>query len=353
MLLIAVVTSFGFKPNGYTVTGNIVASDGTRFYLYYQYNGREVKDSAAVIANQFVIKGNLPEPIICTLSNSANQQIRVFLAENANISITGKVQSLIGAEIKGCSENLLYNEFNQKSLQLSVQYRSMLKASGANLHDKKSEPSRLYHLKQDSLVVAFVKNHSGTTAASLAIFDSYVTNPDRSNAQLYYALLSPKGKQSIYAKRVLQFINSVTNISPGHPAPDFELKDTQGKPQKLSDYKGKYVLLDFWASWCAPCRAEHPNLIKCYQTYANDNFKFIGISMDSGQSQWRQAIGTDGLPWIQLNDPRSMNGDLAESYGVKAIPFNCIVNPQGIIEAVNLRGEVLTRYLAAHFKANE
>jgi peroxiredoxin len=346
------VSLFGFKSGAYTIKGDIKANNGTVFYLTYQYNGKQVKDSAIISANQFLFKGNLPEPVICTLSNSVNQQMRLFIAENSEIAVNGSIEKLYSAEVKGSAEDALYNEFKQQDAILSGQYRAAVKASGADLHNKTSEPYKVFHTRLDSLTSAFVKNNSSTTAAALAIFDCYLTNPDRPNAKLCYALLSPKGQQSVYAKRVLQFVNAATNISPGHIAPDFELKDINGKSQKLSDYRGKYVLLDFWASWCAPCRAEHPNLKRCYQKYANDNFKFIGVSMDAGQAQWKQAISIDGLPWIQLNDPWSMNGNLAESYGVKAIPFNCIINPQGVIEAVNLRGEALTQYLAAHFKAN-
>lgn len=349
----AAVSLFGFRSGGYTIKADIKANNGTVFYLTYQYNGKQVKDSAIISANQFVFKGNFSQPVICTLSNSVNRQIKIFVAENSEISVTGSIEKLYSAEVKGSVEDALYNDYKQKISVVSGQYRAMVKASGVNLHDKTSEPYKIFHSRLDSLTSLFIKNNSSTTAAALAIFDCYLTNPDRANAILCYALLSPKGQQSVYAKRVLHFVNAVTNISPGHLAPDFELKDMQGKSQKLSDYKGKYVLLDFWASWCAPCRAEHPNLKKCYQKYANDNFKFIGVSMDSGLAQWKQAVVTDGLPWIQLNDPWSMNGNLAESYGVKAIPFNCIITPQGIIETVNLRGEALLRYLAKHFKANE
>jgi peroxiredoxin len=353
ILFITVLTVFGFKPNGYTIKGTIASNQGTMFYLNYQYNGKVVKDSAVVSDNQFVLKGTFPEPVICTLTNSVNRQIKMFLAQNAEIAVTGSVEKFLASKVEGSEEDVLYNEFKQQNAVLSSRYRAMVNASGADLHDKTSEPYKVFHASLDSLTTTFIKKHSNTTAAALAIFDCYLTNPDRSNARRCYALLSLKAQQSVYGKRILQFINAVTNISPGHVAPDFELKDIQGKSQKLSDYKGKYILLDFWASWCAPCRAEHPNLKNCYQKYGNSQFQFIGVSMDASQAQWKQAIATDGLTWLQLNDPWSMNGNLAESYGVKAIPFNCIINPKGIIEAVNLRGEALTQYLAAHFKANE
>jgi hypothetical protein len=215
MLLFTGVTVFGFKPNGYTVKGDITANNGTVFYLSYQYNGKQVTDSATVSANQFVFKGSLPEPVICTLSNLANQQIKIFVAENAEISVTGSIEKLFNAEIKGAVEDALYNGFKQKAAVVSGQYRAMVKASGTDLHDKTSEPYKVFHTRLDSLTSAFVKNNSNTTAAALAIFDCYLTNPDRPNAKRCYGLLSPKGQQSIYAKRILQFVNAVVNISPG------------------------------------------------------------------------------------------------------------------------------------------
>ncbi len=352
VLCSAALSFFGFKTGGYTIKGNIMASTGTVFYLYYQYNGKQVKDSVKVSSNQFVFKGNLPEPVICTLSNSYNQQIKIFIAENAEMSVSGSVEKFFSAEVKNAVEDALYNGFKQKVADVSGQYRAMIKASGADLHDKTSEPYKAFHKQLDSLTSTFVKNNNSTTAAALAIFDCYLTNPDRPNAKLCYALLSPKGKQSVYARRVLQFVTATERIVPGNIAPGFELKDNQGKSQKLSDYKGKYVFLDFWASWCAPCRAENPNLLKCYQKYANDNLKFVSVSMDASAAQWKQAVAADGLPWVQLNDPWSMNGNLAEAYGVKAIPFNCIIDPTGVIVAVNLRGDALVNCLSTHFTAN-
>ena len=352
VFLITGVTALGFRPYGYTIKGDITANNGTVFYLQYQYNGKQVKDSAAVSANQFVFKGSLPEPVICTLSNSFNKQIKIFIAENADIILRGNLDQVFNVTVENSSEETIYNEFKQKYGELSGRYRVMVKASGSDLHDKTSEPYKVFHQRLDSLTAAFVQKNSNTSAASLAITDCYVTNPDRKNAKRYYALLSDKGKQSAYAKRILQFVNAADNIAPGHIAPDFVLNDDYGQSRKLSDYKGKYVLLDFWASWCAPCRKEHPNLKTCYKRYGN-SLQFIGISMDTNEIYWKQAVIIDQLPWIQLNDPKSMNGIVADAYGVKAIPFNCIVNPEGVIVAVNLRGNDLTRYLSAHFKTNK
>lgn len=339
----------GFTRPGYRINGNILAPDGTVFKLFYRYGERVITDSVQVKDNKFLFEGNFPEPVLCTLSNLANQQIKIFLAENSPIEVSGKVDRFVDATITNSSENNLYSQFTKKSYAISGRFRKMVEQTGASVRDTSSAAYKAFKVSQDSLVKSFVSEHNGSTAAALAIIDSYVNNPDRVRAAASYKLLSAKGQQTIYGKRVKQYFEAEKVIAPGHQAPDFTLADINGKPVKLSNYKGKYVLLDFWASWCAPCRHEHPLMIELYKKYGADKLAFVSVSMDAVNNQWQQAVKTDGLIWTQLNDGQSMNGRVADVYGIKALPFNCIIDPKGQILATSLRGEKLSGFLTNLF----
>lgn len=349
VLLLAVIGMLGFTKPGYLITGNIAAPDGTVFKLQYRYGDKVIADSAAAKNNTFLLSGTFTEPVVCTLSNSVNQQIKIFVAENSPVKVDGKVEQFVNALITNSTENELFNQFNNKAHAISGRYRTMLKQTGAAIRDTSATAYKVFKVSQDSLVQSFVKTNSNSTAAALAIIESYVTNPDRIRAAASYNLLSAKGKQTIYAKRVKQFFEAEKVIAAGHKAPDFTLTDINGKPVKLSDYKGKYILLDFWASWCAPCRHEHPLMIELYKKYGADKLTFLSVSMDASSASWKQAVKTDGLVWTQLNDAQSMNGRVADVYGIKALPFNCIIDPNGQIIATKLRGENLSGFVTELF----
>ncbi|MDT3405340.1 TlpA disulfide reductase family protein [Mucilaginibacter terrae] len=349
LLLLTMIGMLGFTKPGYLITGSVSAPDGTVFKLFYRYGDKVIADSVATKNNTFSLSGTFPEPVVCTLSNSANQQIKIFVAENSTIKVEGKVEQFVNASITNSSENALYNHFNSSAHAISGRYRAMLKQSGAAIRDTGTTAYKVYKASHDSLVQSFVKQHSSSTAAALAITDSYVTNPDRVRAAACYSLLSAKGKETIYARRIKQFFEAEKVIAPGHKAPDFTLTDINGKPVKLSDYKGKYILLDFWASWCAPCRHEHPLMIELYKKFGADKLTFLSVSMDAGSAQWKQAVKTDGLVWTQLNDAQSMNGRVADVYGIKSLPFNCIIDPNGQIIATKLRGEQLSGFITKLF----
>jgi peroxiredoxin len=146
--------------------------------------------------------------------------------------------------------------------------------------------------------------------------------------------------------------SAMSKIPVGSKALDFTQNDVKGNPVSLASFKGKYVLVDFWASWCMPCRAENPNVVKAYQQYKGKGFTVLGVSLDGTKTQeaWIKAIEHDGLIWTQVSDLKGWDNAAAKLYGVASIPQNFLIDPNGVVIAKNLRGEELNKKLASVFK---
>ena len=296
------------------------------------------------------MKGILPEAVICTLANSINKQTKIIVLQNEQIQVKGAVAKFYYAEVSGAAEDKLFNEFKGKVFAINGDYRKQLEASKADFYDKKSSAYLELQRRTDSLTLAFVKTNPDATAASIAIINSHKNSKGALKAGECYQLLSEKGKANYYAKRVKSFIDASKAIEVGGIAPNFTLNDSKGKSVSLNDYRGKYVFLDFWASWCAPCREEHPMLKKLYSKYQDKEVVFLSVSVDTNEKSWRQAMLEDGLLWTQLHDPLALKGPMAESYSLSALPFNCVLDPQGKIIGTKLRGEALGLFLQDLFK---
>jgi peroxiredoxin len=326
------------------ITADIAGLGNGKVFFSYELDNLIHKDSVIADQGKFTKNMMLPESVLCTLSNVVNQQIRIFLLNHSPVKISGDVSKFHALSILGAQEHDLLTQFRNSMYRFPGTKPT---STGNPEADKKARLAfaAIQQEKKDSVVSGLVSAYPQHIAAAIVVYDMYVTYPNRIKALQNYKLLSAVVQKSYYGRRIKIFTDAEVNTKAGARAANFSLADKDGKMFSLSDFKGKYILIDFWASWCVPCRKENPNLIKAYQQYKDKGFTIVGLSMDSSTANWLTAVGQDKLPWMQLNDPQSTTGKVADTYGVKSLPANFLVAPDGKIVARNLRGDALQKKL--------
>jgi len=208
-----------------------------------------------------------------------------------------------------------------------------------------------YNNAQVGRLGEFIRRHPDSFA-SMLLLNNMITIVPADSASLYYSKLGKTYINTSYALNVQKTIAAKTNTAIGKIAPDFEQPDTAGKMIKLSDFKGKYVLLDFWASWCMPCREENPNVVQAYQQFHDKGFTVLSVSLDQSgkKSAWLNAIHHDQLTWTQVSDLKFWNNSVAKLYGIQAIPQNFLLDKEGRIIATNIKGDDLIKKLQEIFQ---
>jgi peroxiredoxin len=199
----------------------------------------------------------------------------------------------------------------------------------------------------DKVFGSYVRTHPNSAVSAYAIrqFAGWDIDPDK--VEPVFNSLSPSIKAYPSVAALQERIDIAKKTAIRKMAMDFTQNDTLGQPVSLSSFRGKYVLVDFWASWCGPCRQENPNVVKAFEQYRDKNFTVLGVSLDrpNAKDRWLKAIHDDNLTWTHLSDLKYWDNEVAKQYGIRAIPQNLLIDPQGKIVAKNIRGEKLQEKL--------
>jgi peroxiredoxin len=304
----------------------------------------------------FMLKGHLNEPTLMALNFiSAKKKTSIFIG-NESVTLKGDVDHLSAMQVKGSPIEIEFQNFEQIFTPYFTQLNQLSQLAnspdGAEKRDSIANAYQVLVMTIQVKVDSFLTLNKNSYVSPFLLVVVNQLSDDVFLTERRYNSLSPEVQQSLYGKYILEQINTGKIGAVGSDALDFTQTDTSGKPVSLSSFKGKYVLIDFWASWCKPCRMENPNVVAAFERFKSKNFTVLGVSLDRSREAWVKAIQDDGLAWSQVSDLKFWNNAVAVQYRVQQIPQNILIDPNGKIVGKNLRGTELDSKLCALLGCN-
>jgi len=344
LALILLSPFFVTAQKSLTLTGKITGlKEKSKVSLVDAYTTTDTIGKAIVTNGAFVLKGKLKRPAMVAL-NMDNNKKAVFFFDNANVTVNGNVNELATLKVKGSAVHASFEAFQKQfnpvfeklnRVNQQMQYAGMTDSLIIEMNKTKTE----LQVQIDDFVA---KNKKSPVSSFLLLYtfeltDNIVVSEQRFNA------LDIAAVDNFFGDYLKTTIAETKKLAVGSIAMDFTQNDTLGKPVSLSSFRGNYVLVDFWASWCGPCRQENPNVVYNFNKFKDKKFTVLGVSLDRpGQKdKWLQAIHADNLHWTHVSDLNFWSNAVAVQYKIQSIPQNYLIGPDGKIVAKNLRGPAL------------
>lgn len=354
------------EPKGFELKGKLDNSHSEMVFLEQMSpNGLKTVDSVALDdKGEFVMKPYMADIGFYRLKISAKNFATFIFDANQQVTVNGNAEDLGNTyTVEGSPDSKLFWEINQVSIKNYRQRDSLQKTFQAYVNMVKMDSVRMDSMsnalekpynelinKHNNYLKDFIEKHPESFASLVAIqqlppdqfMDTYVKLD---------ATLLAKYPNSAYAKAFHEGLTSQSKIVIGKQAPEITMNTTDEKPLSLSSLRGKIVLIDFWASWCAPCRAENPNVVKAYNMYKSKGFDVFSVSLDKDLDKWKRAIEKDNLSWTNhVCDFKDWNSPVVQLYNFNSIPSNVLIDKEGKIIAKDLRGEDLEKKLSELFQ---
>ncbi len=335
----------------YSVSGLLVEKNVKKVCVEYEIVGKKMNDCANLSGNSFSLSRKIIQPIAATIltDNAKIKPLKIFLG-NTNFVFN------IADEIIFVEKPLIQNEFEKLIVIDTI--RPNYFALYGELGEKNDEAglaklSELFDsFKQTDLNISYIyfKNNPQSLLSVYAFERFSFFQSDYSLLDEDFRQLPDWIKKTAGGKYIADKIEGAKAVALNKPAPVFFKILADGNRIGLEDFRGKFVLLDFWASWCVPCRKENPNLVKSYEKYKSRNFEIISVSIDEDKNAWRNASKEDKISWINLLDAKGNLDEIAVKYGVQSVPANFLIDPNGVIIGKNLKIEELGKLLSERLK---
>ncbi|MGN6530794.1 MAG: redoxin domain-containing protein [Ginsengibacter sp.] len=341
------------QDSAFAINGNLEKiKEGTIFLNIYK-EGETFRDSALIKDGKFQFTGFVSSPFFASLTMPERKSdYFTFYIEPATMQVTGRGDSLKLLNVKGSSINS-----DDKLLKERMKAISKWEAGNSKIYEEayKNQNRKVMDsldlvdfdilAAKRKVVSAFVKENPKSMMSAMAILENYAYYAEASDVEPLYNELDKKIKNSSKGKEIKKMVDTYAKVAIGKTAPDIIQFTPDSSKLSLTSLKGKYVLIDFWASWCGPCRRENPNVVAAFNQFKDKGFTIFGVSYDTKKDSWLKAIAADHLDWNQVSDLKGWKNSTSEEYGIKAIPSNILVDKNGVIVAKNIFGEKLTQKL--------
>ena len=325
------------------ITGTVTGlEDQSRVFVTDVNNPTDTLAETLVKSGQFVLSGHVTEPNLYEVNfGSAKKKAPLFMG-NDPIVISGSVDDIKGLTEKGSPSNDDFLEFqktfNPYFANLNVITQLANSPEGASRKDSLFKVYKGLVDTVETVLDQFIQAKKSSYVAPFVLVVLNQLSDDVMQQERRLNSLSPEVQKGFYGQYLRKQLADAEVGAVGTNAIDFTQNDTAGHAIALSSFKGKYVLVDFWASWCGPCRMENPNVVTTYKKFHNKNFTVLGVSLDKSRDPWVKAIKDDGLSWTQVSDLKYWYNEVAVKYHIQSIPQNFLVDPNGKIIGRNLRG---------------
>ncbi|MDR2283704.1 MAG: AhpC/TSA family protein [Sphingobacterium sp.] len=332
------------------ISGTIKGIGNTEVYIGYLKNNTRVTDTVQIKKDKFTWQAPMPEPQKIYFM-FPNQYTELFV-ESGNIQVKGQADALHDLKVTGSKFQDEANAYQATLQDLENRSTPLYKKWGKGSDEEQLQlEQELENIRTErrQRATKYIAAHP-KSAYSLSLVEERSAMGSYEEVQPLYALLDKDILATATGKELTARLDVIKRSALGSQMMEFTQNDPEGNPVSFSDFKGKYVLVDFWASWCGPCRAENPNVLKAYNNYKDKNFTVLGISLDDDADKWKKAIHDDAMPWTQVSSLKGFDNEVSTYYGIRGIPSTLLVDPTGKIIAKDLRGESLQQRLAEIFE---
>ena len=352
VVLVLSCTSRTINP-GFKIIGNIQGLNNDSVFLLRYVNEDWVEvDSVQAQKGAFMFLGRVEIPEMYKVKVRDTLPTISIFVENDEINLAGKIDSIQKFKVAGSRSHEEYERFWGKQEIYSIRMDSLENEfmAARKKNDKKKQAKletqmeNVWNSEIESIRNHVLNNKNSSVSAYLA-WSRLASSSDLKQLETIKNNFDTSLTKSIYVKLLSNYVDKLKRSEFGQPAIDFTMNTADGKPLQLSSLYGKYLLVDFWASWCPPCRAENPNVVATYNMYKAKGFEILGVSFDNNREKWLKAIEDDKLTWNHVSDLTGWGNAAGKLYGIRSIPANILLDPKGIIIAKNLRGKDLEKKL--------